>query len=85
MKKILIWAFALSISAPLMAQHASERLQQNNVEKNGLAIEGYDPVAYFKLNKAVKGNKEFAVAYDGLLYYFSSTQIFSASLILKLR
>ena len=39
---------------------------------NELAIKGYDPVAYFKLNKAVKGNKDFAVYHQGIVYYFSS-------------
>ena len=74
MKRIFIWAFALIVSVPVFAQHAAERLQQFNVEKNGLALDGYDPVAYFKLNKAVKGKPGFAVAYDGLLYYFSSQE-----------
>jgi YHS domain-containing protein len=72
MNKIFIWVLALLLSSPAMAQHAAERLNQYNVQKNGLALDGYDAVAYFKLNLAVKGKQQFAVAYDGLLYYFSS-------------
>lgn len=40
---------------------------------NGVAIQGYDPVAYFTQNKAVEGKKELAVIHQGILYYFSST------------
>jgi YHS domain-containing protein len=42
-----------------------------NLEK-GLAIQGYDPVAYFKSNKAIQGKKELAAQYEGVIYYFSS-------------
>ena len=47
------------------------RKKHFNLE-NGLAIQGYDPVAYFTQSKAVKGKKELAVSYQGILYYFSS-------------
>lgn len=53
------------------AQDAALRAKQYNLEHN-LAIQGYDPVAYFKENKAVKGSKDLAVSYQGVLYYFSS-------------
>lgn len=42
-----------------------------NLEK-GLAIQGYDPVAYFAGSKAVKGKKEFSHSQNGATYYFSS-------------
>lgn len=53
------------------AQDAALRTKQYNLENN-LAIQGYDPVAYFKENKAVKGSKDLAVSHQGVLYYFSS-------------
>lgn len=53
------------------AQDAALRTKQYNLENN-LAIQGYDPVAYFKENKAVKGSKDLAVNHQGVLYYFSS-------------
>jgi hypothetical protein len=38
------------------AQNMTElRKQQFNVSRDGLAIKGYDPVAYFTAGKAVKG------------------------------
>jgi YHS domain-containing protein len=39
---------------------------------NGIAIKGYDPVAYFTIGKAIKGNKDMAVYATGATYYFSS-------------
>ena len=47
------------------------RKKQFNLD-GGLAINGYDPVAYFTLNKAIKGNKDFAVSDNGVNYYFVS-------------
>ena len=49
----------------------SLRIKHINLEK-GVAIQGYDPVAYFTQNKAVKGFKQFATIAEGITYYFSS-------------
>ena len=38
------------------------------------AIRGYDPVAYFTQNEAVKGSKEFTVSYNGATWMFSSAE-----------
>ncbi|MBK0381915.1 YHS domain-containing protein [Pedobacter sp. SD-b] len=38
------------------------------------AIKGYDAVAYFKDNKAVKGNKNFTYDWNGAKWYFSSKE-----------
>ncbi|MDX1942050.1 MAG: YHS domain-containing (seleno)protein [Saprospiraceae bacterium] len=47
-----------------------------NVEekKDRLILEGYDPVAYFKENKPVKGNPQFTARVDGATYWFSSEE-----------
>lgn len=42
--------------------------------KNGLAIQGYDPVAYFTDNKPGKGNARFSSEYDGAKYLFSTAE-----------
>ncbi|MGB0684150.1 MAG: YHS domain-containing (seleno)protein [Magnetovibrionaceae bacterium] len=36
------------------------------------AVQGYDPVAYFKAGKQTKGSKDFAVDYKGTTWLFSS-------------
>ena len=42
--------------------------------KQGFAIQGYDPVAYFTDSKAVKGNAKFSSEYDGAKYLFASAE-----------
>ncbi len=55
----------------VFAQTSTNKTKHFNLEKN-IAINGFDPVAYFTQNKAIKGNKKFAVSVDGLIYYCSS-------------
>lgn len=45
-----------------------------NVDEKGLALQGYDPVAYFTENKPVKGSTEFTAAYKGATYHFASAE-----------
>jgi len=40
-----------------------------NVDKSGVWVEGYDPVAYFTDGKALKGKPEFAITYKGAKFY----------------
>lgn len=72
MKKVLLSILVLTVASAIFAQEPL-RKKHFNLEK-GLAINGYDAVAYFKQNKAVKGKKEFAVNYQGAAYYFSSAE-----------
>ncbi len=39
-----------------------------------LAVGGYDPVAYFQEHRAVKGNKQFKLKYQGATWRFSSLE-----------
>ncbi|HSS99742.1 MAG TPA: YHS domain-containing (seleno)protein, partial [Terriglobales bacterium] len=43
-----------------------------NVDRTGLALKGYDPVAYFTENKPVMGNSQFVSTYNGARYQFAS-------------
>ena len=40
----------------------------------GSAIHGYDPVAYFKEGKAVKGSMDLAFAWNGTTWNFSNRE-----------
>lgn len=63
MKTILaavLLTFALSLQA------------RNNVDSSGLALQGYDPVAYFTERKPVAGKPEFTATHEGAIYRFSS-------------
>ena len=46
------------------------------INKNwkGLAIKGYDPVAYFELGKPVKGKSEFEYKWEGAKWRFSNSE-----------
>lgn len=69
-KFIVAVLFILFVSISSNAQPLL-RTKHFNVE-NGLAIQGYDPVAYFVQNKAIKGNKQFTAFAEGITYYFSN-------------
>lgn len=45
-----------------------------NVDADGLALEGHDPVAYFTENMPVKGSAEFSATHDGATYQFASAE-----------
>jgi YHS domain-containing protein len=45
---------------------------ENNVDSSGLALKGYDPVAYFTEKKPVAGKAEFTARHQGATYRFSS-------------
>ncbi len=45
-----------------------------NVDRNGVAIQGYDPVAFFTDNRPVKGSAQFQSEYRGAKYYFASSE-----------
>ena len=69
--KNTIVTLALVLIALFVQGQATLRVSQFNLE-NGVAIKGYDPVAYFAEHKAIKGQKEFSIVQDGVTYYFSS-------------
>jgi YHS domain-containing protein len=46
----------------------------NNLNKDGVALDGHDAVAFFTQGKPVKGNPEVQSIYRGARYYFSSAE-----------
>ena len=43
-----------------------------NLDEHGLALDGYDPVAYFDTGKATLGVETITASYDGAQYRFAS-------------
>jgi len=71
MKHLLLsFLFGLMLVPAAFSQELL-RKKHFNLE-DGIAIQGYDPVAYFTANKAIKGKKEFALYHQGATYYFAS-------------
>jgi YHS domain-containing protein len=69
MKTFLLYVVAL-IAFAVLAPGA----EVVNIDKNGLALQGYDPVAYFTDGKSVKGSPEFIASYKGATYQFTSAE-----------
>jgi YHS domain-containing protein len=69
MKK-LFYVFVLL--AGLSTLVAAKDLQ--NLGRDGVAIQGYDPVAFFTDHKPVKGSSQFQSDYQGAKYYFASAE-----------
>lgn len=56
----------------LMVGSLGSTYANQQFERNGLAIDGYDPVAYFTEQKPVKGSPEFRTDYHGATFQFAS-------------
>jgi YHS domain-containing protein len=81
MKKILLWSsfvvIILAVAGYFIFREPVFKATNGylvNVNDNGVIIEGYDPVAYFTDNKAVKGNDQFTAQYNGAGYWFASAE-----------
>jgi YHS domain-containing protein len=70
-KKQIIYLLISFFSLTTFAQNTNKRVEDFNLEKK-VAIQGYDPVGYFKQGKALKGKNEIAISFEGVTYYFSS-------------
>jgi YHS domain-containing protein len=70
MKKLGFFLTFLVLVSPLLAQTKT----LFNLQKDGVAIQGYDPVAFFTDNKPVKGRPEFKSIHHGATYYFASEE-----------
>ena len=68
-----LWLFLLcGFSMSDAAQHTTaDRLKHLNLENN-VADSGYDPEAYFKQGKALKGDSKISWTHLGVTYHFAS-------------
>ena len=68
MKKIL----SLLLGLLLTFSAAAQTKNLLNLDKSGVAIQGYDPVAFFTDQKPVKGKPELKSEHQGATYWFAS-------------
>lgn len=73
MKSIILVFSIFIFQSSLGFAQISSRDKQFNLD-HSIALQGYDPVAYFTQNKAIKGNAKFAVSHVGVVYHFSTQQ-----------
>lgn len=72
MKKLVL-LFILA-SALLISCSSEESPKEEVFQADGVALAGYDPVAYFVQSEAKEGTKHSSAEYNGLTYYFSSSK-----------
>ena len=70
MKELSFFLFFLFTSVLVFSQD-QKRLAVYNLQ-NGIAVQGYDVVAYFKQGKAVKGIAANSVYHQGVKYQFAN-------------
>jgi YHS domain-containing protein len=74
-KLISLLVLALVFGSGVSAQQAAQvRKEEYNVDKSGVALQGYDPVAYFLDHKAVEGKKDITTVFNGISYRFASEE-----------
>jgi YHS domain-containing protein len=64
--RTLLFSLLLLLAGPALAGPINET--------GGVAIKGYDPVAYFTDGKAVKGAAQFQHAWGGAAWHFASAE-----------
>lgn len=71
-RPFLIFVLIAGIAACLAACGRTEGIEKVNKTDDGLALRGFDAVAYFAVNSAVKGEPKFEYAWNGAKWLFSS-------------
>lgn len=67
-KLFVLLLFLVSTSTQLLAQ------ETDVFQKDGIAIRGYDPVAYFRQSKPVQGKESISYEWNGAKWLFSSDE-----------
>ncbi len=68
---LIVLITAVFVSVDVLAQ--DQKRQAGFNLQNSIAVQGYDVVAYFTVNKAAKGNSANSVVYQGVKYQFANT------------
>ena len=71
----LLWAIAVQLGLcavnPALAGIPGST-SQINLDAHGIALRGYDPVAYFDTGKPTRGNEKLSATYGGARYLFAT-------------
>ena len=79
MKKLSLLFLVLALVGQAFAQTNKTIV---NLDKRGMAVQGYDPVAFFTDQKPVKGKADLQSTYHGAIYLFATAEhkaLFDAS------
>jgi YHS domain-containing protein len=70
--RILLLCFALGIVYVLIMSCNKQPQSAINMGPDGIAIKGYDTVAYFTMGKPVKGDEQYSHEWNGAKWLFSN-------------
>jgi len=74
MKKLSINLTAILLSWIFMLVACSAQVPAINVNGEGVALKGYDPVAYFTMGGPVKGQEQFQYEWQGAKWRFANAE-----------
>lgn len=70
MKKFLLSLVLAALALPVVAQ--TKILL--NLDASGVALQGYDPIAFFSEGRPLKGDPKLVSKRDGAIYFFASRE-----------
>jgi len=73
-RRLLAVSFLSLIAFPTLGTAAARSAELVNALDNGIAMDGFDVVAYFKQGAPVKGEKSYQVQHKGKTWYFASAE-----------
>jgi YHS domain-containing protein len=73
-RKFLFFVVFIGIAVSLAACSKTSTFAAVNIDDEGVALKGYDAVAYFAVENLVQGNKTYAFAWNGAKWQFSSAE-----------
>ena len=74
MKKLSSCITILFFSFFLILLSCSTRIASVNVDADGVALKGYDPVAYFTQGQPVKGQDKYQLEWNNAKWLFASSE-----------
>ena len=73
-RKFLLLVVLIGVAAAFAACSKPETALGLNTDGDGLALRGFDAVAYFAVDNAVKGNAKYEYVWNGAKWLFSSEE-----------
>ena len=74
MRSLLLAGAAGALLAACPATTSGQQRVLVNTDRSGLALQGYDPVAYFTAGMAMPGRPELTASYQGATYQFATPE-----------
>jgi YHS domain-containing protein len=71
---VLCLSVLVAFAASAQTNPATPAKQLLNLDKAGVALQGYDPVAFFTDGKPVNGDAKFPAKRNGAVYFFASKE-----------